>query len=152
MSNGKFQNNEERSNYLDSQLNELAKHQEAELLIDFDQAIDEYEKEKTPYSIIFNGKTFLVPREMPFDFATFFFRYCYKKEKGSTRMEVPEDKILRFIELMFGKSMLQSLESGTKRVNMDLVFQKLALPILEKWGYDLQDNEEAKKKIQMIKK
>lgn len=144
----KFKNNEDRLKYLDNQLETLVEHQEAELLVDFDAAIEEHEKQNKPYKIKFNNKFFLVPNQMPFDFATFFFRYCYKKVKGKIIMEVPDEKLLRFIELMFGREMLQALESGKKRVEMSLVFETLSMPILEKWGYGLNDSESKKKIIQ----
>lgn len=135
----RFTSNKEREEYLDSQLNELAEHQEAELLLDFDKAIEEHEKQNIPYKIKFNNKFHFVPREMPFDFATFFFRYCYKKVNGKIKMDVPEEKMMRFIELMFGKDMLRALESGKKRVDMLFVFEKLSMKILDKWGYGLED-------------
>jgi hypothetical protein len=139
--------NDKRESYLNDQLRILADNQEAELLLDFDAAVEEV-KEK-PYKVKFNGKIYDVPREMPLGFATFFFRYCYKKINNKVTLEVPEDRMMQFIELMFGKEMLRALETSRKAVSIDLVFNKLAGTILAKWGYNVQSNnsETSQKKI-----
>jgi len=139
--------NDKRESYLNDQLKILADNQEAELLLDFDAAVEEVEEK--PYKIKFNGKIYDVPREMPLGFATFFFRYCYKKINNKVTLEVPEDRMMQFIELMFGKEMLRALETSKKAVSIDLVFNKLAGTILAKWGYNVQSNnsETSQKKI-----
>lgn len=144
--NDRFQSNEERLQYLDKQEEILKTHQEEDLLIDFDKAIEEHETLLKPYLVKFNGKIFKVPREMPFDFSVFFFRFCYRKVKGKVIMDIPEEKIIKFIELMFGNEMLQSLESGKTRVGMDFVFKELAMPIMKKWGYGVDEISDGTKK------
>lgn len=146
--NKKFQNNEERGKYLDEKFEEIQEAQEADLLLDFDKAIEE--KKENPYKIKFIGKYYDVPRQMPFNFATFFFRYCYKKINGKITIDVPEDKIFMFIQLMFGNEMIKALENNKQRVGIDMVFDKLALVILEKWGYGIKskkNNNSTEKKI-----
>jgi hypothetical protein len=137
--------NEQREEYLNQQVSKIAENQEAELLLDFDAAIEE--QSKIPYKVKFLGKIFDVPTEMPLGFATFFFRYCYKKSNGKAFIEVPEDRMIQFIELMFGKEMLRALETAKTPVSIDLVFNKLASSILEKWGYNTQHPVNTQKKI-----
>lgn len=140
-----FKNNDERTKYLDEQLEEIQETQEEELLIDFDKAIEELEEK--PYHIKFINKIYEVPRKMPFEFATFFFRYCYKKVKGKVMIDVPDDKLYQFIQLMFGNEMITALETNSKRcINVDMVFDKLALKILDKWGYGVQKRQNKQEK------
>lgn len=147
MDNKKFNNNKEREEFLDQKFEELQEIQEADLLMDFDKAIEE--DQKKPYTIKFLKKYYEVPRQMPFDFATFFFRYCYKKINGKIVVDVPEERIFQFIQLMFGNEMIRALESNKKkRVSVDMVFDKLAMTILEKWGYGVsKKGNNAEKKI-----
>lgn len=136
--NNKFTSNEERENFLDQKFKELQAIQEADLLLDFDKAIEEVSE--NPYKIAYAGKFYDVPRQMPFNFATFFFRHCYKKINGKLTIDVPDDKIFQFIQLMFGNEMIRALESN-RNISVDSVFEKLAIPILEKWGYGVnKDN------------
>lgn len=139
--------NDKREGYLDEQLKKLADNQEAELLLDFDAALEE--EQAKPYAVKFDGKVYYVPHEMPLAFATFFFRYCYKKNNGRVILEVPEDRMMQFIELMFGKEMLRALEVSKKAVSIRVVFDKLAGTILSKWGYNVQSpsSETSQKKI-----
>ena len=139
----KLNNNEDREKFLDDKLEEIKEQQEAELLIDFDQALKEKENKDKPYTVKFEGKYFNVPREMPFDFSVFFFRHCLKKKNGTIDMNLPEDKMMEFIKLMFGADMLRALETSKKRPSIDFVFSKLSAPILEKWGYG-QDQKKNK--------
>src|SRR4030066_187585 len=124
--------NDKRESYLNDQLKILVDHQEAELLLDFDAAMEEVEGQ--PYKVKFNNKIYDVPREMPLGFATFFFRYCYKKNNGKVILEMPEDRMMQFIELMFGKEKRRALEISKKAVSIDLVFNKLAGTILATWA------------------
>ncbi len=131
--------NEKREAYLEEQLQKLSENQEADLLLDFDAAIDE--QQEKPYKVKFNDKIFDVPKSMPVGFATFFFRYCYKKVGGKTSLEVPEDRLIQFIELMFGKEMVRAIETSKKSVSIDMVFSTLAMTILDKWGYNIKHND-----------
>jgi hypothetical protein len=74
---------------------------------------------------------------MPFDFSIFFFRHCYKKINGKIVMSVPEDKMDRFITLMFGNEIVRSLENSKERPSLNFVFETLATQIMSKWGYDV---------------
>lgn len=136
--NKNAKNNKDREEYLENKFNVLQQNQEEELLLDFDKCIDE---NKNPFQIKFLNKKFELPRQMPFSFATFFFRHCYKKNNGKITVDVPEDKILRFIELMFGQEMLKALESNPK-VGINDVFDKLAVKVLDEWGYGVKGKTE----------
>lgn len=139
--NSKFTNNEERENFLEEKFEEIQEIQEADLLVDFDQAIKE--KAEKPLYIKFIGKTFEVPRKMPFKFATFFFRYCYKKEHGKIKIDVPEERLFQFMQLMFGNDFLTSIERNKKNISLELVFDVISVPILDKWGYGIDQKKKA---------
>lgn len=139
MDNKKFQSNKDREKFLDEKFEEIQEAQEADLLLDFDKAVEEA-KEK-PYKIKFLGNYYDIPRQMPFNFATFFFRNCYKKVKGNITVEVPDEKLYLFIQLMFGNEFLRALENNRKRISIDVVFEKLAVTILNKWGYGVNSTK-----------
>lgn len=143
--NRKFKDNSEKLEFLDKKVIEIQEVQEAELLLDFDKCLEEV-KEK-PYKVKFAGREFIIPREMPFDFSLFFFRHCYKKKNGIVNMEVPEEKMMEFIKLMFGNEMLRALETSKKRVGINFVFERLATPIMEKWGYGTNKETVNEKKM-----
>jgi hypothetical protein len=135
--------NNERMALLDEKLDELRDEQEKDLLLDFDKAIEE--KQGKPYTIKFKNEIYEIPCQMPFNFSTFFFRYCYKKQNGKVIIEVPEDRMIQYIELMFGKKFVNALEKST--VTVDMVFDDLSTTILGKWGYgiDKKSNDMEKK-------
>lgn len=144
----RFKDNEARSNYLDQELDKLVKDQENNLLVDFDKAIEEYQNKNNFYKVKFLNEIYNIPKQMPFNFGTFFFRYCYKKINGKITIDVPDEKIMLFIELMFGKEILIPLESTDNKAPLDFVFEKLAMPILEKWGYGVKNkSQNMEKKI-----
>lgn len=141
--------NEEREKLLDNKLNELAENQSENLVIDFDQAIEE-EQEKV-IEIIFDNKKYKLSHKMPFSFAMFFFRNCFKKVGNKTVVEIPDELTMTFIEKMFGKEFYNSIIESDKSFSFDLLFKNLAFKILKAWGIDF-DSPEAQKKIQEMKK
>lgn len=144
----RFKNNEDRIKYLNEKEQEMIKDQEAELFIDFDKAIQENKKK----SIIVNflNKNYYLPIKMPFNFSTFFLRNCLTKEKGVTLVDIPDDKVLEFIKLMFGEVFFKSLEdSKDSGISLSLVFDKLVPPILKQWGYDTTKDKNIEKKTKM---
>src|SRR4030042_58829 len=76
----KLKSNEEREAFLEEKFEQIQEEQEAGLLLDFDKAIEE--KQAKPFTIKILGKFYNIPKQMPFKFATFFFRHCYKKVNG----------------------------------------------------------------------
>jgi hypothetical protein len=136
--------NDEKLALLDEKLEELKADQEKDLLLDFDNAIKE--KQAKPLTIKFQDEIFEIPASMPFNFSTFFFRYCYKKLNGKIKIEVPEDRMIQFIELMFGKKFVTALERST--ITVDMVFDTLASTILDKWGYSInKKSDDMEKKM-----
>jgi hypothetical protein len=148
MDNKKFTNNEERENYLEEKFHEERQKQEENLLVDFDKAIEEEQNKNKPYKIKFLGKIYYVPYQMPFDFSLFFFRYCYKKINGKIVVSVPDDKLDKFIILMIGHEVVRALENTKYRPSLDFVFKELAAPILSKWGYDVNSNNNTENNIE----
>lgn len=122
-----------------------AEMQEADLLVDFDKIIDE--KSKKPLVIKFQEKLYQVPADMPFSFAMFFFRHCFKKKNGVQTISCPEDKLGTFIELMFGQSFLNALENAKNiKVGLNFVMEELSPKILREWGYDTTKSSHISKK------
>lgn len=138
--------NQEKIDKLDIAENNAAIEEEESLFYDFDKAIEE--KGEKPLKIKFNKINFLVPSQMPFDFSMFFFRNCMVKVDGKQIFNVNEDDIVQFITLMFGNEFLESLEKS--RISIKMIFEDLALKILNKWGYAIDakvKSENVQKKI-----
>ena len=145
MSNPKeFKNNEERIKYLDNQCEELAKTQESNLVFDFDKAMEEATEDF--FNVKLNNKIFKVASSMPIGFATFFFRHCLKNNK----FDIPDEKFEDFLILMFGKDFVK--EAELLNVPTSFLFEKMAMPILNKWGYKANPDEFEKQKAEMEKK
>jgi hypothetical protein len=121
--------------FLNEKVQELKEQQESDLIIDFDAAIKEKKSQLKQYRVKFN--------EMPMSFGLFFFRHCYNKKSGKMNVDIPEEKMYEFIELMFGKKLVEEFSNST--VGMNLVFEKLSPQILKHWGYDTTDENVEKK-------
>lgn len=137
--------NSERIAFLDSKTEELAKAQEADLVVDFDEALTEYQLKNAPRKIRFKGQVFEIPRSMPFSFGLFYMRHCIKRREGKVFFEVPEDQLAEFITKMFGKSFLEVLDQSDD-VDMNFVFEHLVPEIMEGWGYNIKSGEKTKVK------
>lgn len=133
----KSKTNEERIAYLNAKTQELVEREEEELVLDFDQALEE--KEQKPIKVKFQGKIYEVPSQMPFNFAMFFFRNCYKKVGGKVRIEIPEGMMVKFIELMFGEEFTKAVEGANVSVNF--VLETMAMRVLDGWGYRMKERE-----------
>lgn len=147
MAKQNFKNNDDRIKYLTEKQNEISERQENNLVLDFDQAIKEANKKQIEIKLL--DKTYFLPSEMPFNFSTFFLRHCYKKVKGQFVVMMPEDKMLEFLELMFGKRFIQSLENSNNcNVSMLFVFQNIVPTVLREWGYDTNVDPKQLEEIQ----
>ncbi len=136
--------NQERINQLNEKVEEIKERQESELTYDFDEALKEYAASKNKLTIRFLGKIYELSSRMPFNFSTFFLRYCYKKIDGKMVVILPEDKVLRFIELMFGREFLTALErSNNVNVSLDFVTNNIIPNILNSWGYETNSKNKA---------
>lgn len=132
--------NIERIAFLESKTEELAKTQEAELIVDFDEALSEYQLKNIPRKIRFKGKVFEIPRSMPFNFGLFYMRHCIKRREGKVFFEVPEDQLAEFITKMFGKAFLEVLDQSDD-VDLTFVFEHLVPEIMVGWGYNIKSGE-----------
>lgn len=136
--------NEKRLKTLDKKFEEIKERQESELTCDFDKALEEFSKEEESFTVRFLGKIYELPSSMPFNFSTFFLRYCYKKVDGKMVIVMPEDKILTFIKLMFGGEFLAALEQAKNpKINMKFISNKIVPIVMKQWGYDV-NNENVK--------
>jgi len=144
-----FQNNEERLKFLNEKCDEIKERQLEELEFDFDEALNEYSKEKS-FKVKFANKIFTLPMSMPFNFSTFFLRYCYKKIDGKMIFTVPDEHFYKFLELMFGREFLTSLERS--RASINFVFETIVPKVMSKWGYDIDSskNKDIQKKMKML--
>jgi hypothetical protein len=136
--------NIERIAFLESKTEEMAKAQEAELIVDFDEALSEYQLKNTPRKIRFKGRVFEIPRSMPFNFGLFYMRHCIKRREGKVFFEVPDELLGEFITKMFGKSFLEVLDQSDD-VDMNFVFEHLVPEIMEGWGYNIKSGKASTK-------
>ncbi len=136
--------NEKRLELLENKFEEIKERQESELTCDFDKALEEYVKKKERLTVRFLGKIYELPQSVPFNFSTFFLRYCIKKVNGKQVVSIPDDKILQFIKLMFGQKFLIALEtSNNVNVSIEFVNETIVPFVMKQWGYDI-DNENVK--------
>jgi len=151
MSENNLKNNADRIKFLDEKQEEITERQSNNLVLDFDQALREENKQKIEIKLL--GKTYFLPKKMPFNFSTFFLRFCYKKIKGQWTVIMDDDKIMPFIELMFGKRFIENLEkSRDNRISMMFVYEKIVPKILNEWGYHMDASKSghiSEKKIQI---
>jgi hypothetical protein len=147
--NKRFKNNAERMAYLNQKESEIAERQEKNLVLDFDKALEEETKSQIEIKLL--GRSYFLPTEMPFNFSTFFLRNCYKKIKGQWTVLMPEDKVLPFIELMFGKKFINQIEnSKDNRISLEFVMRNIVPKVMEQWGYKMNNSKEnAQKKMQI---
>lgn len=140
----KLATNEDRIAFLNAKAEEVAQREVDALVIDFDQALAE--QAKKPIKVKFNGAVYQVPDQMPFKFAMFYFRHCHKKSQGQTVIEVPEEKMTEFIQLMFGQKFLDAIEETDVPVNF--VFDTIAARIMARWGYETKGKGNPSKNVQ----
>ena len=151
MSENNLNNNADRIKFLNEKQEEITERQSNNLVLDFDQALKEENKQKIEIKLL--GRTYFLPKKMPFNFSTFFLRNCYKKIKGQWTIIMDDDKIMPFIELMFGKKFIENLEkSRDNRISLMFVYQNIVPKILDEWGYHMDTSKSghiSEKKIQI---
>jgi hypothetical protein len=148
--NNKFKNNAERIEYLDKKHEEIKENQENNLVLDFDEAIEEEKNKAGKIVIKMLGKVFELPKKMPFNFSTFFLRNCYKKIDGEFVVVFPENKILEYLELMFGSEFINTLNNEKySDISIDFIFKNIVPDVMKVWGYkvDTKRNKEIQKKM-----
>jgi len=147
--NKRFKNNVERIEYLNKKHEEIKENQENNLVLDFDKALEEEKSKSKKIQINFMNEVFLIPYKMPFNFSTFFLRHCYKKINGKWTIVMPEDKVLLYLELMFGKKFMSKLEEAKDPfISQQFVFENIVPKIMKTWGYDIDTDPEKIKEIQ----
>jgi hypothetical protein len=146
----KFDNNNDRIQYLNSKQEEIESNQVDTLVLDFDEALKEEEAKIKKVKIVIAGKEYNIPSKMPFQFSTFFLRHCYKKVKGRWTITMQEDKVLPFLEKMLGKKFIMDFEnSNNTALSIDFIFTKIVPKIMGTWGIDVNN---AQSKFQNEKK
>lgn len=116
---------EERMNVLDNALEQAGKEQSEELLVDFDQAYEEYRQKEVPLVVKFMGETFEVPRSRPVGVTI----YTARNQKDGG---LSDDKYYTLLEKVFGKRFIDKMEECN--APLDFVTEKVMTPLLEKWG------------------
>jgi len=124
--------NEERIAFLNEKAKELQVKQQEELVGDYDAALEEYRKKKKPHVIKFLGRKYTVPASAPFNFMTFWLRHCMKKRDGRLIVEIPDDRLLEFLQLMFGVEFVQDIEA--EGIEFEFIWNHIALDVLALWG------------------
>ena len=139
MPNGLDQKNRDKLNLLTEKTNEVIAVQETELVVNYDEALNEYHKQNKPHKIQFLGNVFEIPNSMPFAFGMFYMRNCIKKVNGKTIFAVPDDLLDEFLILMFGPKFVTLLTEGA--VELEFVFSTLVPDIMDKWGYNIEKTD-----------
>ena len=138
--------NNERIKYLDEKHKEISKKQEESLYIDFDESIKDKQKEGKCIIIKIMGKEYKIPSEMPFNFSTFYMRYCYKKIGNKYAMVIPDGKLLDMLELMLPNNLFNDLCRNRKfQISQDDI-NDLIIKIMKIWGYGI--NPEKAKELE----
>jgi len=120
-----------------------------DLILDFDAAMAEEKASSKKIVIKFLNEEFVLPAKIPFNFSVFFLRYCYKKINGTFTIVMPEDKLIQYIELMFGKEFLNKLERNRDPyLSFMFVFTEIVPKVMKEWGYDINVDPEKIKSIQ----
>lgn len=124
---------------LEEKAQDAAEQQREDLILDFDAAKAEYDRQHQPIQVKVGGETYQLPPEIPFTLFLFYQRHCLSKREGKTVFEVPDDRVLEFLELMFGEGILTQLEQSD--LTFEFVMQKVAPRIMERWGYGAQNGQ-----------
>ena len=147
MENNKFKDNAERMQYLNDKQDEIAKMQEDELVLDYDEALKE-EASKT-LKIKMNGKVYEAPGKMPFSFSTLLIRKCFKKVNGKQLFSFDDySTMTEIIEKIFGKKFMHEVDkSVNKNISLEWLFRTVIPDIMGKWGMpiDTKDSNIQKK-------
>lgn len=116
---------DKRLDFIDEALEKEGQKQEEELLVDFDEAYEEYKRKEVPLVIKFMGETFEVPRKRPMNVMLF----TARNQKDGM---LSDDKYYQMLEMVLGKRFIQKLEETD--APLDFVTEKVMNPITEKWG------------------
>jgi len=138
-----------RLRLLDEAEERAREYQTMELSSDYDEAIKEHRKRKQPLIVKFQGKRYEMPSSIPFSLSVFIMRECIQKVKGSDgKMKeifvFPDDKVLEFMERVFGKQFAQAVMSSD--IGTDFVAEVIIPDILGKWGLMVNNNQSEEKK------
>lgn len=116
---------DKRMEVLDNALERAGKEQKEELLVDFDQAYQEYREKEVPLVVKFLGEKFEVPRSRPVGVTIYTARN--QKDGGLT-----DEKYYTLLEKVFGKRFIDKMEECD--APLDFVTEKVMTPLFEKWG------------------
>jgi len=140
-------NNDERIKYLNEKHKEISDRQEKELYIDFDEALQDEQKKEEYITIKLLNKKYKIPSKMPFNFSTFFLRYCYKRVGKKYAVVMPEEKMQEFLELMLPKQLFIDIyKSKEQCISTEFIWGKIVPKIMSLWGYDI--NPEKAKELE----
>ena len=148
MENNRFKNNAERMQYLNDKQDEIAKRQENELILDYDEALKEESSKILKVRI--NGKFYEVPGKMPFSFSTLLIRKCFKKIDGKQVFTFEDyNTMTEIIEKIFGKKFMHEIDRPTnKNVSLVWLFEKVIPDIMGAWGMPIDTkNSNIQKKM-----
>ena len=112
----------------------LAKKEEEELFIDFDEAVKE--NEAKAIRVKFDGQVFNLPRTVPAWLPLFL-----NKSDGSDKDN------LKLIESLLGADFAKKIVSDKNNfVSFDLVNDKILTPVMARWGIDFTNATEKNEK------
>lgn len=129
----------ERRQELNQALELVKSKQQDDLVIDFDQAVEEYRQKNSPIKIKFGGRYYEAPRDAPADVMMFIIR---NTEGGA----MSDEDLHRFMGMVLGQEFLDALAKSN--VPLKLVGDKVTTRIFEEWNIGGQKGyvEETEKK------
>lgn len=136
------QDNEARMAALDEAASVAASAEREGLVIDFDEALSEFRRNKRTFEIKFLGNKFEIPSSTPANFATFYLRHCLTKVEGGWTFAIPEDRFLEFLELMFGDEIAKVITESN--VEVEFIIKTIVPRVLVAWGLEFMRVPEGK--------
>jgi len=145
VSKSKSEKNQETLRKLNEAQEEMTAEQEAELVADYDAALEEWMSKDKPKQIKFRGKLFTVPQKEPFAHALFVSRHTKfvfdkKQNRKVPQLIIPDDKGEEYVRLILGNDFLREIEKSGADVNF--VMQKIIPDIRKMWGSGQEKKEE----------
>lgn len=116
---------EKRQKFLDQKAEQVAESKKEELLVDFDEAYQEYKNKEVPLVVRFMGEKFEVPRKRPVGVTVWTAR---KQTEGA----ISDDQYYTLLQKIFGERFIQKMEECD--APLEFVTKNVMEPLYKKWG------------------
>lgn len=109
---------------LDRKIAELKTHQQAKLVIDFDQHLSEYKALNNDIEVTFDGKVYHFPSEPTAEVVSYIIRNDFK---------MSDTKGLEILRMIIGDEFIEAMTQS--KAPFRLVVENVLSPILERYGF-----------------